>query len=369
MKASFILPVSRTRTSLLALFLSLPVLTAPLASAFSGGNGSPFSNGTFFPNDGSFQTTIRGVNLSGVATFSTTAGSSNSTSSNSTASGSFTVTYQGKSYTGNVDASMDSASGNIAATMEASISRGGNGTATTIVDSVYQATGNYTTVNGGTTTVLVPEVATTILSGGQTNVLVPTITTTVVPGGSTNVLVPVTTTLAGPQSMVSDVNGNGHVINSAETTVLTPNGASQVVTLPSTTVTSTNDVSQLISLPDTALTATNMVGVTNALPDSLVANYKWLDEVAKSTYMDTLYSSGSFTAKLKNSYPNQIFKGKGTMSFTAINFTLVPPALETTKVAISVKGSRIADTAQSYTSQTVQAPSILTTISLQNRTN
>lgn len=358
MKEASVLSSSHVRTSLLMLLLAAPVLTAPMASAFSGGNGSPFSNGTFFPNQGSFQTTIRGVNLSGVATFSTTAGSSNSTTSNSTASGSFTVTYQGKSYTGNVDASMDSASGNIAATMEASITRGGNGTATTIVNSVYQATGNYTTVNGGTTTVLVPEVVTTILSGGTTNVSSPVVTTISLPGGTTNMVI--TNSIAG----YTDVLGGVTNTYGAQTII-----TNKTVDSPYTAQTVTNSENIAITLPDTALTSTNMKGVTNALPDSLVANYKWLDEVAKSTYMDTLYSSGSFTAKLKSSYPNQIFKGKGTMSFTAINFDLVPPALQTTTVAISVKGSRIADTAQSYTSQTVQAPSILTTISLQNRTN
>src|SRR4029077_7301371 len=39
----------------------------------SGGqhNGDPFSNGTFFPSEGTFQAIMRGKNLTGVATFST----------------------------------------------------------------------------------------------------------------------------------------------------------------------------------------------------------------------------------------------------------------------------------------------------------
>ena len=334
MKPSFVLTFSGGKSSLalMALLLFVPILTAPPAKAFGGGNGNPFSNGTFFPNEGTFQTTVRGVNLSGVATFST--GSSSSTSSNSTSSGSFTVSYQGLSYTGNVDATIDPVGGTIAATMEASIARGGKGNATTTVASTYLQTG------------------TTNSSGGQTNVLTSTIVTTVVPGGQTNILTPVTTTLAGAQSMVNDGNGNGHVINSAETVVTTPNGVSQVITLPSTSVTTTNTNSSPLNLPDV-----------------ITPVFGFEDEMANSIYTDTLYASGSFAAKLKNSYPNQIFSGKGTMEFTAISFDLVPPALVTTTVPISLKGVRLSSTAQSFTARIVQPPSVLTTISVQARTN
>gem|GEM_PF-6842463 len=97
--------------------------------------------------------------------------------------------------------------------------------------------------------------------------------------------------------------------------------------------------------------------------------YGWVDTLATSTYNDTYYASGAFTAKLGNSYPNQIFKGKGSIAFTAIDFSLVPPALATTTVPISVKGSRISNTAQTFTGSTAEAPSIITTTSTQNRTN
>lgn len=283
-----VISTSRRKSFALAAALAiLPVLTSPLALALGSGNGDPFSNGTFFPNEGTFQTTVRGLNLSGVATFST--GTSNSTSTSST-SGTFTVAYQGLSYTGNVDASVDSAGGTIAATMEASVSRGGNGTATDTVSSTYGVIGTTTHTSMSVT---MQTTTTQVVTDNTANVP---------PGG----IVTTTTTVNAPITLMS-----------------------------STPV----DVSG------------------------------WTDTIATSKYQDSLYTSGSFTAKLKNSYPNQIFKGKGSMEFTSINFDLLPPALVTTKVAISVKGSRTSDTVQSYTDQTVQAPSVLTTTTLQNRTN
>jgi len=289
MKTSSVL--IRSGLPFFAMALFAPILTAPLANAFGGGNGSPFSNGTFFSNNGTFQTTVRGVNLSGVATFST--GSSNSTSSNSTSAGSFTVSYQGLSYTGNVDATMDAPGGTIAATMEASIARGGNGTATETLSSSWETTGSGNTLSGGTAVTLQ------------------------------------TTTVETVTDNTANVPAGGIVITTTTTT------APVTITLPQT--------------------AADVMG--------------WVDEVATSKYMDTLYTSGSFTAKLKNSYPNQIFSGKGSMDFTAISFDLSPPALVTTTVPISVKGSRTSDTAQSFTAKTVQAPSVLTTTTMKNRGN
>jgi hypothetical protein len=281
---------NRSVFALSALFLVifLAIITSPVAMAFSQNNGDPFSNGTFFPDEGTFQTTVRGKNLSGVATFSTS-GDSSTSSSNSTSSGSFSVSYQGLSYSGNVDASMDSADGSIAATMEASVSRGGNGTATSTLSSTYGVTGTAV--------------------GNGTSVVMQTTTTQIVVDNT------------------ADVPPGG--ISTTTTTVNAP------VTLSSPTTTPTSG---------------------------------WTDTIATSTYMDTLYSSGSFTAQLKNSFPNQIIKGKGSMEFTSINFDLLPPALVTTTVPISVKGSRTSNTAQSFTDQTAQAPSVITTTKVQNRT-
>ena len=306
----------------LLLVLFLPIATSPVVMGFSGNNGNPYSNGTFFSNTGTFQTTIRGVNLSGVATFST-----GDTTTTGTSSGNFAVSYKGLSYSGSMDASIDTAGGTIAATMEASVTRGGSGTASNTIKSSYEPTGTQA-VSGGTSVVNLPDQTTT--------------DTTIVSGGTGVTL----------QTTTVTVDNTGNV---------PPGGV--VITTTTAPVT--------ITLPDTVTpTTTTISGQTQTINNagSTADKYGWVDTIANSTYVDTAYTSGSFTAKLKNSFPNQIFKGKGTMAFTAINFTLLPPVLETTKVAISVKGSRISDTAQTYTDQTTQAPSIITTTTVQNRT-
>ena len=284
MKPSSVLSSFRRKSSfalaaLVATFL-IPFLTSPTAMAFGQNSGDPFGNGTFFPTDGTFQTTIRGKNLSGVATFSTGGNSKISTT------GTFSVSYQGTSYSGNVDGSIDPAGGTIAATLEASVAGLGSGTTTETLSSAYGVTGTAT-VAGGTAVVNLPDQVTVVDAPPA---------------------LPVTTTISG--------------------------------------------LTQTITLPDTT---TDVMG--------------WMDTIAKSTYQDTAYVSGAFTAKLKNSFPNQIFKGNGTMTFTSINFDLLPPQLVSTEVSIGVKGVRISDTAQTYTPKTVQAPSIITTTSVQNRTN
>lgn len=267
--------------ALLALFLVvfLPIATSPLAMAFGGSAGNPFGNGSYFSTEGTFQNTIRGKNLSGVATFST-----GDAAASVMPSGSFTVSYQGLTYVGNVDASIDPAASSIAAAMEASITRQGSGTAINTISSSYVPTGTQT-VSGGTAVVNLPDQVTVVDAPPA---------------------LPVTTTVSG--------------------------------------------LTQTINLPDTT-----------------ADTFGWVDEIGTSKYQDTSYASGSFTAKLKNSFPNQIFKGKGKMEFTAINFDLSPPALVTTSVNISVKGVRISSTAQTFTEQTVQAPSVITTTDFVNR--
>lgn len=44
------------------------------AAAFGGRPGGPFSNGSYFPNDGTFSAVVRGENLTGTLQFSTTSG-------------------------------------------------------------------------------------------------------------------------------------------------------------------------------------------------------------------------------------------------------------------------------------------------------
>ena len=61
-----------------SLVAMLQFTSAPEAHAFGGAPGGPYSNGSYFPNTGTFSAVIRGTNLVGTAQFSTTnnAGSS-----------------------------------------------------------------------------------------------------------------------------------------------------------------------------------------------------------------------------------------------------------------------------------------------------
>jgi hypothetical protein len=76
----------------------LHLTSAPEARAFGGAPGGPFSNGSYFPNDGTFSAVVRGENLSGTVQFSTTAGSGQ-TGAGST--GVSTIYYDGDTYLGN----------------------------------------------------------------------------------------------------------------------------------------------------------------------------------------------------------------------------------------------------------------------------
>jgi len=76
----------------------LQFTSAPEARAFGGAPGGPSSNGSYFPNDGTFSAVVRGENLSGTVQFSTTSGSGE-TGAGST--GVSTIYYDGDTYLGN----------------------------------------------------------------------------------------------------------------------------------------------------------------------------------------------------------------------------------------------------------------------------
>jgi hypothetical protein len=81
-----------------SLVAMLQLTSAPEARAFGGAPGGPFTNGSYFPNDGTFSAVVRGENLSGTVQFSTTAGSGQ-TGAGST--GVSTIYYDGDTYLGN----------------------------------------------------------------------------------------------------------------------------------------------------------------------------------------------------------------------------------------------------------------------------
>lgn len=132
---------SRTILSRLALLttLALTPLLMTDAHAFGGKPGGPFSNGTYFPNEGTFSAVLRAENLIGTLQFST--------SSSSASSGVATIYNEGDTYIGNSSGSLDPSSNNIAVTFQASAPAQGQQTVT-----VSKKFVNTTTTNGTVTT-------------------------------------------------------------------------------------------------------------------------------------------------------------------------------------------------------------------------
>jgi hypothetical protein len=94
------------------------------ASAFGGPPGGPFSNGSYFPNDGTFSAVVRGENLTGTLQFSTTAGAGSAfqivtedpitgepklldTKAGRGSTGVATIYYNGDTYIGNSQGSLN----------------------------------------------------------------------------------------------------------------------------------------------------------------------------------------------------------------------------------------------------------------------
>jgi hypothetical protein len=75
------------------LVLGFMISTSFEALAFGGPPGGPFSNGSYFPNDGTFSAVVRGENLTGTLQFST--------SSNASSTGVASIYFDGDSYIGN----------------------------------------------------------------------------------------------------------------------------------------------------------------------------------------------------------------------------------------------------------------------------
>jgi hypothetical protein len=109
------------------------------ACAFGGAPGGPFSNGSYFPNDGTFSAVVRGENLSGTVQFST--------SSDTASSGVSTIYYDGDSYTGNSQGNYDPQGSTMTVNFQADIEGQGQNSI-----SVGKQVTNTTTINGTTTT-------------------------------------------------------------------------------------------------------------------------------------------------------------------------------------------------------------------------
>jgi len=83
------------------------------ANAFGGKPGGPFSNGTYFPNDGTFSAVLRSDDLVGTLQFST--------SSSSVSSGTAVVYDEGTQYIGNSSGVLNPSSNEITVHFQASL--------------------------------------------------------------------------------------------------------------------------------------------------------------------------------------------------------------------------------------------------------
>jgi hypothetical protein len=129
----------------------LQFTSAPEARAFGGAPGGPFSNGSYFPNDGTFSAVVRGENLSGTVQFSTTAGSGgNGTGS----TGVSTIYYDGDTYLGNSHGSYNPQASTMEVNFQADVQGQGQNSISvqTPVTTFGTSTSNGVVTNTSTTT-------------------------------------------------------------------------------------------------------------------------------------------------------------------------------------------------------------------------
>jgi hypothetical protein len=137
---------------LIASFVAMLQFTStPEARAFGGAPGGPFSNGSYFPNDGTFSAVVRGENLSGTVQFSTTAGSGgNGTGS----TGVSTIYYDGDTYLGNSQGSYNPQASTMEVNFQADVQGQGQNSISvqTPVTTFGTSTSNGVVTNTSTTT-------------------------------------------------------------------------------------------------------------------------------------------------------------------------------------------------------------------------
>jgi hypothetical protein len=145
-----------SRFTLLATIAASPLLMTD-AQAFGGKPGGPFSNGTYFPTDGTFSAVLRATDLVGTLQFST--------SSSSVSSGTAVVYNEGTHYYGNSSGAFNPSSKEITVQFQASSE--GQGQQSFTYQETIQVDNTTTTIDpetGQSTSVT----ETTILDGNST---------------------------------------------------------------------------------------------------------------------------------------------------------------------------------------------------------
>ncbi len=134
-----------------SLVAMLQFSSAPEARAFGGAPGGPFSNGSYFPNDGTFSAVVRGENLSGTVQFSTTSGSG--TSGNGS-TGVSTIYFEGDTFLGNSQGAYNPQASTMEVNFQADVQGQGQNTidVETPVTTFGTSTSNGVVTNTSTTT-------------------------------------------------------------------------------------------------------------------------------------------------------------------------------------------------------------------------
>jgi len=125
-----------------SLVAALQLGSIPEARAFGGPVGGPFSNGSYFPNEGTFSAVVRGENLTGTVQFSTTAGSGQ-TGVGST--GVSTIYYDGDTYMGNSQGSYNPQASTMTVNFQADVE--GQGQNTIVVQTPVTTTETTNVIN------------------------------------------------------------------------------------------------------------------------------------------------------------------------------------------------------------------------------
>jgi hypothetical protein len=257
---------SRTSILLAAIGLILPSLN-PSAHAFGGPPGGPFSNGSYFPNDGTFSAVLRGENLTGTVQFSTTVGSGPASS-----------TTQSQS-----------------------------------IDLAFGASATSSTTSSGT--------------GGV---------------GSTGVA----TIYYEGDSLRGNSQGSNNPANSSMTITFQAGAPGQ----GQQTIDVKTPVTVLVNLP--------IQGPDGNITGYVTSNQTSFENTRKFLYFDSLYLSGYANCNTSNAFPNQKFSGSGEAEFQFLVFTGNTPFLDAEKIPLKVTGVRLSNTASSFNTSTVQAPSV-----------
>lgn len=145
-----------------ALALGAFLFSSYEAQAFGGPPGGPYSNGSYFPNDGTFSAVVRGENLTGTLQFSTTGsgGPSSATGNGTAASGGVgstgvaTIYYDGDTFQGNSQGAMNPQASTMTVNFQADVAGQGQQSiqVQTPVTTYGTSTVNGTVTNTQTTT-------------------------------------------------------------------------------------------------------------------------------------------------------------------------------------------------------------------------